>query len=288
MTYDLYFKPRTGVVDRRRIIAYFSSRPNYEVNPSQVWYQNADTGVYFVFEMQDKKEEGIENYPVSMSINYFRPSYFVREAEPEVTAFVREFDMIVSDPQMHGMGEGEYDAERLKSGWNHGNDFGCSAILRDPKNQMNVSSLPSEILLKAWSWNLARERLQNDLGESKFVPRVMFVLLDDDVRTAAVWPDGIPIAVPDVDILIVPRKQLAPRPLFRRVEDRTLVALKEALPILQKHGSTNAQGTLVLNYNTPTDEIAGYVTSLPTDKREVKGLAPDQVLDRELVAKYAI
>jgi hypothetical protein len=80
---------------------------------------------------------------------------------------------------------------------------------------------------------------------------------------------------------------LAPRRLFRRVEDRTIVALKDALPILQKHGTADAHGTLVLDYSTPTGEIAKYVTSLPIDKREIKGLPVDQVLDRELVAKYA-
>lgn len=289
MSYDLCFKPRAGVVDQRKIAAYFSSRPNYKVDPLQAWYQNEDTGVYFVFEMQSEKQtEGTDNYPVALNINYFRPSYFIQEAEPEVTAFVRKFDMVVLDPQMHGMGEGEYNPELLKSGWNYGNDFGHSALLRDPKNQKTVTSLPSAVLFNVWSWNLRRQRLQSNLGESKFVPRVIFIQLDGAVKTAAIWPDGIPIAVPDVDYLIVPRKELAPRRLFGRVEDRTVVALKDALPILQKHGTADADGTLVLNYDAPTDEIARYVASLPVDEREVKGLAADQVLDRELVERYVV
>lgn len=289
MSYDLYFKPRTGALDKEGMAAYFSSRPNYKVDPPQVWYRNEDTGVYFLFEEQDEKEtEGTEYYPVVLNINFFRPSYFVQEAEPEVTAFVREFDLIVSDPQFHGMGEGEYNPELLKSGWNHGNEFGYSALLRDPKSQMNIWSLPSATLLKAWSWNLLRQRLQDNLGETKFVPRVMFAVLDGDVKTVAVWPDGIPIAVPDVDYLIVPREELAPRRLFRRVEDKTIVALRDALPVLQKHGAVETHGTLVLDYARPTGEIARYVTSLPVDKREARGLAADQVLDRELVVKYLI
>lgn len=287
MSYDLYFKPRVGVVNQSKILAYFSSRSNYEVASSQAWYRNEDTGVYFVFEMQNEGEmEGAVDYSVALNINYFRPSYFVQEAEPEITAFVCKFDMVVLDPQMHGMGEGEYDPELLKSGWNYGNALGYSAILRDPKNETNIILLPSATLLSAWSWNLERQRLQNNLGESKFVPRVMFILLDGDVKTAAVWPDGIPIAVPDVEYLIVVRKELAPRRLFRRVEDRTIVALEEALPILQRHGTADLNGTLILDYNTPTDEIAGYVTSLPTDTRIIKALPADQVLDRELAVKY--
>jgi hypothetical protein len=289
LSYDLYFKPRNGVVDRAKILAYFSSRPHYKIQPPQVGYGNEDTGVYFYFEMRDEnKREDPEHYPIAMGMNYFRPSYFVLEAEPEVTAFVREFDLIVHDPQMHGMGTGEYDPELLKSGWHHGNEFSYSTILRHPKGPASVSSLPSASLLNAWSWNLKRQAFQDELGLTKFVPGVDFVLLEGAIGTAAIWPDGIPIAVPDVDYLIVPRKELAPRRLIRRVEDRTIVALKDALPVLQKYGTPDTRGTLILDYDAPPGEIATYVTSLPMDKREVKRLSADQVLDRELVTKYSI
>lgn len=84
------------------------------------------------------------------------------------------------------------------------------------------------------------------------------------------------------------RKELAPRRLFRRVEDRAIVALQEALPILRRHGTTDVNGTLVLDYDRPTDEIARYVTSLPADTRIVEALPADRVLDRELAAKYLV
>lgn len=289
MSYDLYLKPRNGVVDQQKIVKYFSSRANYKVDPPQAWYMNEDTGVYFVFELQnDQEDDGTESYPLALNINYFRPSNFIEEAEPEITAFVQAFDMVVLDPQNNGMGEGEYSPALLKTGWNEGNDFGYSAILREPENRQNLASLPKALLFKAWSWNVDRQRLQNELGESKFVPRIMFIRLDGEVKTAAVWPDGIPIAVPEVDFLIVPRKDLAPRKLFRRAEDRTIVALNDALPILQKHAMKSALGVLILDYNTPTAEISKYVMSLPADKREIQGLVADQVLDRELVEKYVV
>lgn len=287
MSYDLYFKPRTGAVEQSLIAEHFSSRPNYKIEPRQIWYQNQDTGVYFVFEMSAGEAPGTDHYPVALNINYFRPSYFIQEAEPEITAFVRAFDMVVADPQTHGMGTGDYNAELLKSGWNHGNGFGYAALLGDPNNRKNVVSLPSATLAYVWSWNLNRQRLQNDLADSKFVPIIMFIVIDGDVKTSAVWPDGIPIAVPKVDCLVVPRKKLAPRRLFKTVEDRTIVPLEHALPILHRHGMEHTDGTLVLDYNVPTREIARYVTSLRLDQREVKRLTADQVLDRELVERHA-
>jgi hypothetical protein len=138
MSYDLYFRPRTGELTESAFNAYFRDRPHYKMEGAQAWYQNEDTGVYFLFERQDSEpqpdDEG-EAFPATLNVNYFRPSYFGLEAQPEVTAFVRAFDMTVSDPQLDGMGEGEYVAERFLTGWNKGNEFGYEAILRDPKNR---------------------------------------------------------------------------------------------------------------------------------------------------------
>ena len=289
MSYDLFFKPRSGIINPDRFVQYFESRPGFKVNIPQAWYQNDDTGVYFVFELRsDTGEDDAGAYPVSLNINYFRPSYFVLEAEPEVTKFVQEFDLMVSDPQWHGMGEGEYNADLLVSGWNHGNDFGYSAVLGDPNNRKDIYSLPSQTLAEVWRWNHGRQKLQQFIGESKYLPRVMFVLLDGDVVTAAVWPDGIPIVVPPVDYLIVPRKELAPKRFFRRVEDRTLVTWKSVLPVFERHSKKRYGTAIALDYEKPPSDVIQFVESLPKDDRELTGLSADQVLDRELFEKYAV
>jgi hypothetical protein len=283
MSYDLFFKPRHGRIDPNRLVEYFSSRRSYEVNLPQVIYVNQDTGVYFIFDLQHAEEGELESYPVALNINLFRPSYFILEAEPEVTAFVRSFDMAVFDPQAHGMDGEKYDPELLITGWNDSNKFGYSAILRDPQSMQDVVSLPTAALVKVWSWNYRLQELQNQLGDSVFVPRVIFLLLAGQPVTAAVWPDGIPIAVPEVDFFLVPRKNLAPRRFLRKTEDRTLVAFRDAFPILARHRSPAGQDVLVLDYNTPPSDIAEFIELLPLDKREIKGLPADQVLDRELV-----
>jgi hypothetical protein len=194
--------------------------------------------------------------------------------------------MTVCDPQTNGMGEGEYSSELFLRGWHEGNEFGYAAILRDPARRQDLFSLPGEVLMKAWSWNHSREVLQGELGESKFVPRIMFLLVAGRPATAAVWPDGIPIAVPDVDYFIVPRKELAPRRFLRRVEDQTLVSKDDALPIFTKFRSGRSDGNLVLNYVIVPREMKTFVESLPSDEREIKGVPVDSVLNRELVEKY--
>lgn len=289
MSYDLFFKPRAGTFESSRFGEYFRQRKHYRVEGTQAWYENEDTGVYFVFELQDEAEhEDGEYFPVALNVNYFRPSPFGLEAEPEVRAFIHAFDMTVSDPQTHGMGDGEYSSELFLSGWNYGNEFGYAAILRDPENREDLISLPTADLISAWSWNFARNNLQDALGESKFVPRVMFMLIDGQPATVAVWPDGIPIAVPRVDYFLVPRKELAPRRFLRRIEDQALVAHEQVLPIFRRFSAARPDGVLVLNYVSAPREIKAFVEGLPSNEREITGVPADKVMNRELVAKHAV
>lgn len=289
MSYDLFFKARSDGLDEAAFFKYFSERPLYKCEEGQAWYGNEDTGVYFLFELTDEPPaEGDrgELYPVALNINFFRPSYFIHEAEPEVTAFVKHFDLVVYDPQMEGMGEGEYSSEKLISGWNRGNEFGYQAILREPKDNPDIFHLPTDTLERVWRWNYRRSALQMETGESKFVPRIMFLKFSDTVVTSAVWPDGIPAVIPRVDYLCVPRQELAPKKLFRRQEDTTFVSWADAEQILLEHGSRNDDGSISCGYADPPPRIAKFVKSLPKDDRSVSGVAPDVVLNREMFERY--
>jgi hypothetical protein len=288
VSYDLFFHPRAGTLGASEFSEYFSQRPHYKVEGTEAWYVNEDTGVYFAFTLQtDTDDAEGELHPVTLNINYFRPSFFGLEAEPEVSAFVAAFDLAVSDPQMHGMGDGEYDSKLFLSGWNHGNEFGYSALLRDPANRENLITLPADDLIAAWSWNLARGDLQRKLGEATFVPCIMFLLVDGQPATAAVWPDGIPIAVPRVDYLFVPREKLAPRKFLLRKKDQAFIPAVQALPILRKFATARPDGTLVMSYDRVPQEIKAFVEGLSSNTRQISGVSADKVLDRELVAKYA-
>jgi hypothetical protein len=287
MSYDLFFRPRTGRISGDEFERYFTGRPNYKVDFPQAWYQNEETGVYFVFQITDDVSEGNdERFDVSLNINYFRPSYFILEAEPEVSEFVQRFDLVVSDPQVGGMGDGEYKPELLLNGWSKGNEFGYSAIIKQHEDRAAITHLPSAVLMKVWRWNHGRLALQRQLGETKFVPQIMFLVVDGKPSTAATWPDGIPIAVPDVDYFIVPRKELAPTKFFRRVEDHTVVPASSVREVFQRH-SHAAGSSQVLNYVQPPRDVADFVRALPKTKFIVKGVAADGMLDSELVASAA-
>ena len=53
MSYDLFLKPKTGRFSQSDFKEYFSERKYYNLEGNQAWYENEDTGVYFLFEFQE-------------------------------------------------------------------------------------------------------------------------------------------------------------------------------------------------------------------------------------------
>ena len=289
MSYDLYLKQRSGELSKLDFLQFFAHRQNFNVGNAQAGYGNDETGVYFGFEMRDPDPDDTEEfYPIAFNINYFRPSYFILEAEPEVSAFVEQFDLVVLDPQMHGMGEGEYSSSALISGWKYGNEFGYEAVLRDPNNRNNLSSLPSAELTRLWRWNYFRCELQIEVGDSMFVPRIMLVQIDGGSRTVAAWPDGIPVVLPYVDYVVIGRDEFAPRKWLRRQKDHIFVSWNELHPNISNYDARTNPNAVTLNYASVPHDLREYVSHLPPNSLEVVGLSPDSVLDRELVEKYAV
>ncbi len=299
MSYDLYLKPRSGTLSADDFKKYFSSRPHYQVDIPSTLYQNEATGVYFVVDYRDISMEGLESkeeqvdaesdedgsFPIAVNINLFRPSYFIREIEPEITNLVRAFDMQAFDPQIAGESNWEYSREAFVNAWNSSNEFGYSAFLRDG-DKSKIHSLASARLHNTWQWNFQKDALQARLGESVFVPSIFFLNIDGGVVTTAVWPDAIPIAAPPVDYYLVMRKDLAPRGWFSAKEDQTLLDVKNVAALFERHRRQTEREYLVLNYLEPPKELREFVRSLPAVKSKFEGISPDQVLDRELVQKF--
>jgi hypothetical protein len=290
MSYDLYFSPRTGTLDAQQFEDYFRKRPNYKLQGSQAWYQNDDTGVYFSFEFNqsdDSEEEDQPGFPVSLNINYFRPSYFILEAEPEVSEFVKVFDLTVFDPQTDGMGEGEYSKDLLISGWNHGNEYGYSAILQNPEKRKEVPALPTAILHQTWKWNLNLRALQDRIGDDQFVARIMFFQHGGRTVTFAAWPDAIPIVLPRVEMLLIGRSKLARRRFLLKRDDIALISWEQANQAIQIEKYPGLGMGYSLKYDHPPVEIVEFVKSLTAYSDTLAGLPADQVLDRELVDKLS-
>lgn len=290
MSYDLFFSRRDGgPLSLRDFSAFFRGRARWELKEHQAWYSNEDTGVYFSFDYEGASERIEDERPasdVAFNMNFFRPPFFALEAAPEIATFVSHFDLLVHDPQVQGMGEGEYSEEGFLRGWNAGNYFGHRIIANQQQEKERLHSYPESRLFEAWKWNHQRERIQNAMHEDVFVPRIMFFEIDGAAMSAVVWGDAIPILIPEVDVVLIARQQLAPRRLFRRRPDAAAIPIGELSALLNAFPvSDQPLRHRRVIYDRPPEEIVQFVRSLEPDTAAIKGLPIDQVLSSELLAE---
>lgn len=295
VSYDLFFQSRSpeSQCSRDEFVLYFTGRPFYEVNESQACYSNEDSGVYFTFDYNDEdreteNEDDCSLIPVAFNLNYFRPHAFGLEAEPEVAAFVHKFNLTVCDPQTSGMGDGEYSTAGFLRGWNAGNAFGYRAILSQDSAQ-RFYALPSSQIESLWRWNFNRKERQNEIGETVFVPRILFCDAGEEVQTAVVWGDGIPILLPAVDLVLVPRKRLAPRRWFRSTEDVFVFSWSDLDSILQTFQKRSGEmDSYELFFDLTPPQIERVIRDCQPPPEMPKGIAFDQILDREVLEQARV
>lgn len=294
MSYDLSFrKPQAAPFTREQFSEYFANRPNYQVTNDQALYENKDTGVYFLFEYQSDspdspKQNGVQA-PVMFNLNYYRPHIFGLEAEPEVAAFIKHFNLLIEDTQAHGMGNGEYSREGFLRGWNHGNDFGYHAILTGKNAPSEVHTLPTRAIEGYWRWNITRNAFQRELGDGIFVPRIMFTTTSGspEPKSFVAWPDAIPVTLPKVDLIVAPRKELAPTHWFQKKQDMVLFHWGDLEALLKDFLLEERSLPFYrLEYHTaPSSVLRLFKTAQPISEKPA-GVAVDSILDAELVEKH--
>lgn len=285
MSYDLYLDRSTPVIPDE-FHAFFSQRPMFRAENGQAFYENEDTGVYFIFNLATGGEREEPTHKVSFNLNYFRPHYFAREAASELAEVIDAFGFEIHDPQNAGMGATPFSEEGFLRGWDHGNEFGYQAVLRSETPPTTVHSRPTAELDAIWRWNRQKSAIQNELGEAVFVPRVFWVLADEKLSSAVVWPDGISELVPSVDLYFIGRDQLAPRRFFRRQKDTCIVSRSELEQALGPFAS--AKHSLASRLFKDTPEAAGvrrFVTCLRRSEVKTTGVPMDQVLNQEIVER---
>lgn len=279
MSFDLYFSG--DVPSHNQFAGYFADRPHYTLQENQAWYENADTGVYFSFELLGDDDDEAAAGCVAFNMNYFRPHIFGLEAAGEVDRFVQEFRPEIHDPQNDGMGDGPFSVEGFLKSWNAGNEFGYRAMLGmdEPPEPFVLST---QALEETWRWNFGRNDFQDDV-DFAFVPSFMFLKDGRDVRATVVWGDAIPIMLPHADWYIIVREDLKLDPSVER--EYALATFEDVRPLMRSFPQeTRGIPYWDLEYEDPPQQVVDFVRSLPTvELGSDRGLAVDQVLNRELV-----
>lgn len=231
MSYDLYFyKKKSSTITEQALADYLNKNlPFNNSDSSKQWlYENPETGVYFLIDWNepntDKEDidiwdsfEEFEYLNISLSVNFFRPRYFGLEIFPIIDRTIDELDLYVLNSQ-----EGDeieipkkFDTGYLQNQWIAHND----KLSADYFNELNFKFMPSLKSDAMWWFQMHRKEIQDSLTEDIFVPG-FFILNskeDDQLYTACVWPNHIPIILPKVDYLIIEKEYK--RPFNQTVED---------------------------------------------------------------------
>ena len=219
MTFDLYFAARDGAAppELADIQSWFESRPNFSLqgpNRTQAFYEHKDTDVYFWLDC-GPDVDAVDGLPpnrppiLSFTLNQPRPSFFAMEAVNELAPLSEAFALDVIDPQSDQSDYMGFDGEGIFDSY----DRSSSVILTLLSREVGYAAkpVPRETLHYLWRWNSMRGELQSTLGGGIFVPKIM--LFDDhgEPKTGIVWTDGIPVIIPDCELICVYRDALAPQ-----------------------------------------------------------------------------
>lgn len=235
MSFDLYFyKRKDNQLTEQQVAAYLNDNipHNNSEHPRQWSYENQATGVYFLIDWNepDDDPENIEIFDsfqdyqylnFSFSINFFRPRFFGFEIFPIIEKFINDLDLYVLDPQdeIESDNPRKFPQGYFQEQWIRHND----KVTLDQFEELNFLFLPVNKSNYLWWFQMHREELQESLIEDIFVPGY-FVFKnkeDEQLYTACVWPEHIPIILPPVDYLIVQKKY---KRLFKTVEESGLVS----------------------------------------------------------------
>ena len=289
MSYILHFKPKNidHVISIQQIKEYFKTRENYTVNDFQALYSNTATGVYFTFEYGGRKEATEEQariLPAYFNIQHGKPHIYALEAEPELSEFIRTFDLTISDLFMKSSSYGEYNELDFYRGWNSGNEIAYRDLLKN-NNKSDLHSLPTAWMEKVWRWNFHVPFMQAEQGKELFIPKILFIDYQSTLFTAVVWTDGQPIALPKVDKLILYRRNLASGFHLGKHEDMALASVTDVEPLLKGYPlEKESLEYYTVIYKEIPQEIKRFVKSQKAVKKEgLKFIGIEEILDKEML-----
>ncbi len=285
MEYSLRFQakkaPATPWADFK---VYFQGRENYTLNEYQALYSNEDTGVYFTFQHKDERAASAGSVPdilpVTFTIGLFRSHVFILEAEPELTDFVKTFDLRVSDLRLASPDFGDYNQIDFYRGWSAASEaYYKSEMQKTPGAKL--LAMPLNLLEKCWHWNYHLRHLQGELGREVFAPRVLIVDKGSELNTAVVWTDAVPIALPKVDLLLLYRKSGLRHPSMALADEADIEPLLSGFPLDEEFFPY-----YTLIYKEPPVNIRHFFHDRkPVAGDSVKFISYDHIHDLEMLMK---
>lgn len=282
MSHDLYIKTRKEK-DAREIADYWRSLMWF--NPEDELYHNEDTQVYFSAEISELGTMETDARTLFepgcyISLNYRRPSIFCMELVRHLDYLDKNIGIEIYDPQSDNKDLTAYDRESVRWSWEAGNRMALAAV---PPNT-ETAVVPGAMLKRAWDWNFHLQVLRNRVGERVFVPRMGITLLNGQPLTVSVWGDGMPVILPETDMVILGRDKLRPRSIFPKSADLGWCEWTTLFDVVRPFARRDEySGAWMVEYDKLPPAIVKLYRASPTLPRKIVPVAEDSVIDSEML-----
>jgi hypothetical protein len=279
MGYDLTFRSRGSgeAPPIEDLHEYFEHRRNFRIDGFTAQYLNEDTGIYFSFDMGG-------DYPM-FQLNYARSRVFALEAVGEVRSFVQHFDQTLDDPHIDGMAGGEFSEEKFLAGFDTGNRLGYRQAADPATGFEGWFTRPAAAIAAEWRWNFERGAMQERVGESVFVPKISYFLMEGALRSGAVWSDAIPVAMPAVEHLVIVRDRAWPKRILNPEPEILAVPFARLQPIASQYRLV--PGDLAhyqMYWDKPPSDVVEFLRGAPSNETPFEAVSADRILDEETMA----
>jgi len=279
MGYDLTFRSRGSgeAPPIEDLHEYFEQRPNFRIDGFTAQYLNEDTGIYFSFDMGG-------DFPM-FQLNYARSHVFALEAVDEVRSFMQTLDQTVDDPQIDGMSGGEFSEAKFLAGFDRGNRAGYRMAADPSTGFEGWFTRPAAAIEAEWRWNLGRASMQERVGESVFVPKISYFLIEGTLRSGAVWSDAIPVAMPAVEYLVVVRDRAWPKRILNRDPEILALPFARVEPLASQYRFVTGElGHYQMYWDKPPADVTEFLRTAPLNETAFEGVSADRILDEETMA----
>ena len=279
MSYDLFLKFNSD--SDIKAAGKLFDRDWYKVGNGQSIYENEDTGVYFVIDIEDKSEDE-DPCDWSINVNFNRPSLFIEEVVAELDALSKHAQFKVMDPQGEFEDLMQYSSDVLKENYNKSNKWAFSAMRSTATGAKDENYLDDSILEHTWRWNYNRKMLGQKYEGNIFVPVYNYCMRNNLVKTFVVWPDCLPVALPKTDMVIVVRDKYAPRGFLgiKQKSDMCLVEYGDVESILKRHSSIGDFDSLLYSLNGPPADVVKFIKGLAPIEEKINRIAFDSVYNK--------
>lgn len=268
MAYVVFLKSKEGDLSLESFQKLFKDRENFRVEGHQAFYENHNTGVGFYFEYIHTSNQGDENvrpegtYRIVLSVEYCQPTFFFVEAIYEIEDFIDKGDLVVYDPQIGGKeGAEPFDHDVMFESWKDCNeDAICEYMLGLGPAMDDVFVMPYNTVKLLWEWNYYIPKAREQIANHIHIPSVMAVDYNGDDQTGVVWQQGAPIAIPEVDIVIIakPDKENPDSGVL----DCCALKYDEIRHLVDKYSEGNMGSAKLMSYEHVPEEIQNFFANV--------------------------